>query len=318
MSDFAGRAIVPGPAVAVAPDPSAGHGPPAPDGLADLVHAPPRRSRAAEFLANNKMTVAGGTLCLVLVALALASPAIAPHDPLEQSFLAANQGPSDAHWLGTDAFGRDVLSRVLVGGRVSLAIGVCAPILSALFGVWAGMIAGYAGGWTDRLISRASDLLMSFPSLLLGVMVAAALGPSFQTAVLAIAVALFPRFVRLSRSATQVLRREPFIDASIAAGRGPLSVMLRHVLPNIAGPLVVALSLWVATAIRLEAALSFLGLGAQPPTPSWGNMIRDGMTDLVGDPWPAAFAGVAITLAVLGFNMVGDALRDLLDPELDT
>jgi ABC-type dipeptide/oligopeptide/nickel transport system permease subunit len=180
------------------------------------------------------------------------------------------------------------------------------------------MLAGYFGGWTDRMISRGSDLLMSFPSLLLGVMIAAALGPSFQSAVIAIAVALFPRFVRLARAATQVVRREPFIDASIAAGRGSASIMLRHVLPNIGGSLIVALTLWIATAIRLEAALSFLGLGAQPPAPSWGNMIRDGMSDLVGAPWPAACAGAAITLAVLAFNMVGDALRDLLDPEIDT
>jgi peptide/nickel transport system permease protein len=279
---------------------------------------PAERSPIRAYLAANKLSAAGGLLCVALVALALASPVLAPRDPLEQSFLAANQGPSEEYWLGTDAFGRDVLSRVLVGARVSLAIGICAPLLSALFGVWFGMAAGYLGGWADRLISRGSDLLMSFPSLLLGVMIAAALGPSFHSAVIAIAVALFPRFVRLARSATMVLRREPFIDASIAAGRGTLSIMLRHVLPNISGPLVVALSLWVATAIRLEAALSFLGLGAQPPTPSWGNMIRDGMSDLVGDPWPAAFAGAAITLAVLGFNMVGDALRDILDPELDT
>ena len=187
-----------------------------------------------------------------------------------------------------------------------------------MLGVWLGMLAGYFGGWTDRLISRSSDLLMSFPSLLLGVMIAAALGPSFRSAVIAIAIALFPRFVRLARSATQVVRREPFVDASVAAGRGPASILLRHVLPNIGGSLVVALTLWIATAIRLEAALSFLGLGAQPPSPSWGNMIRDGMSDLVGDPWPAAFAGAAITLAVLAFNMVGDALRDLLDPEIDT
>ena len=263
----------------------------------------------------NKLTTIGTGLSFLLVLLAAFSPWIAPLDPLDQSFIAANQGPTGEHWFGTDAFGRDVLSRVLFGGRVSLAIGILAPVLSALAGVWAGMLAGYLGGWTDRLLSRASDLLMSFPTLLLGVMIAAALGPSFQSAVIAIAVALFPRFVRLSRSATQVVRREPFIDASIAAGRGHLSIMLHHILPNIAGPLVVALSLWIATAIRLEAALSFLGLGAQPPTPSWGNMIRDGMSDLVGDPWPAAFAGAAITLAVLAFNMVGDALRDILDPE---
>jgi peptide/nickel transport system permease protein len=269
------------------------------------------------YLAGNKLTAAGVALSLLLIVVALVAPWIVPHDPLEQSFLSAGQGPSADYWFGTDSFGRDVFSRVLLGGRISLSIGICAPLLAAGTGVWVGMIAGYIGGWTDRVLSRASDLLMSFPSLLLGVMIAAALGPSFQSAVIAIAIALFPRFVRLSRSATQVVRREPFIDASIASGRGPLAIMLRHVLPNIAGPLVVALSLWIATAIRLEAALSFLGLGAQPPTPSWGNMIRDGMSDLVGDPWPAAFAGAAITLAVLAFNMVGDALRDLLDPEMD-
>lgn len=276
-----------------------------------------RRSPVRMYLAGNKLTAAGVVLSLILILLALLSPLIVPHDPLDQSFLSASQGPSADYWFGTDSFGRDVFSRVLTGGRVSLSIGICAPLLAAATGVWVGMVAGYFGGWIDRALSRASDLLMSFPSLLLGVMVAAALGPSFQSAVIAIAVALFPRFVRLARSATQVVRREPFIDASVAAGRGPLAIMLRHILPNIAGPLVVALSLWIATAIRLEAALSFLGLGAQPPTASWGNMIRDGMNDLIGDPWPAAFAGAAITLTVLAFNMVGDALRDMLDPELD-
>jgi len=286
--------------------------------MSDAALPSPARSAVVSYIAGNRITTIGAALSVLLILTSLLAPWIATHDPLDQSFIAANQGPTGEHWFGTDAYGRDVFSRVLIGSRISLAIGICAPVLSAFFGVWAGMVAGYAGGWTDRTISRLSDLLMSFPSLLLGVMIAAALGPSFQSAVIAIAVALFPRFVRLARGATQVVRREPFIDASIAAGRGPMAIMWRHVLPNIAGPLVVALSLWIATAIRLEAALSFLGLGAQPPTPSWGNMIRDGMSDLVGDPWPAAFAGAAITLAVLAFNMVGDALRDLLDPELDT
>jgi peptide/nickel transport system permease protein len=277
-----------------------------------------QRPAVWQYLTGNRMAAAGMALSLLLIAIAILAPFLVPHDPLDQSFLSANQGPSNDFWFGTDAFGRDVFSRVMVGAQVSLTIGITAPVTAAFFGVWIGMFAGYFGGWTDRLLSRFSDLLMSFPTLLLGVMIAAALGPSFQSAIIAIAIALFPRFMRLARSATQVVRREPFIDASIAAGRGPLAIMLRHVLPNISGPLVVALSLWIATAIRLEAALSFLGLGAQPPTPSWGNMIRDGMSDLVGDPWPAAFGGAAITLAVLAFNMVGDALRDLLDPEIDT
>jgi peptide/nickel transport system permease protein len=285
--------------------------------LAERLATDTRRSTVLAYVAGNRIASIGALLVCVLALVAVTGPWIVPQDPLDQSFLTASQGPSAEHWLGTDSFGRDVLSRVLLGTRASLSIGVTAPALAALFGTWAGMLAGYFGGWTDRLLSRFSDLLMSFPSLLLGVMIAAALGPGFRTAIVAIAIALFPRFVRLARSATQVVRREPFIDASIASGRGPLAVMARHVLPNIAGPLVVALSLWIATAIRLEAALSFLGLGTQPPAPSWGNMIREGMGDLVGDPWPAAFAGAAITLAVLAFNMVGDALRDMLDPELD-
>jgi peptide/nickel transport system permease protein len=285
--------------------------------LAERLATDARRGTVLAYVAGNTIASIGTLLVCVLAVLAIAGPWITPQDPLDQSFLAAGQGPSAEHWLGTDSFGRDVFSRVLLGTRASLSIGVTAPALAALFGTWAGMLAGYFGGWTDRLVSRFSDLLMSFPSLLLGVMIAAALGPGFRTAIVAIAIALFPRFVRLARSATQVVRREPFIDASIASGRGPLAIMARHVLPNIAGPLVVALSLWIATAIRLEAALSFLGLGTQPPAPSWGNMIREGMGDLVGDPWPAAFAGAAITLAVLAFNMVGDALRDMLDPELD-
>jgi peptide/nickel transport system permease protein len=266
--------------------------------MSDLVErlgSDARRGVVATYIAGNTLATIGVLLVLVLMVLALAGPLLVPHDPLEQSFLSASQGPSAESWFGTDSFGRDVFSRVLLGTRASLAIGVMAPLLAALFGTWGGMLAGYFGGWTDRLLSRFSDLLMSFPSLLVGVMIAAALGPGFRTAIIAIAIALFPRFVRLARAATQVVRREPFIDASIASGRGPFAIMARHVLPNIAGPLIVALSLWIATAIR-----------------------REGMGDLVGDPWPAAFAGAAITVAVLAFNMVGDALRDLLDPELET
>ena len=169
-------------------------------------------------LVGNRLTVIGAVLTMLLVVIAILGPWIAPQDPLDQDFVAASQPPSADHWFGTDSFGRDVFSRVIIGTRASLAIGLAGPIIAALVGVWAGMLAGWFGGWTDRLLSRFSDLLMSFPTLLLGVMIAAALGPGFQTAIIAIAIALFPRFVRLARSATQVVRREPFIDASIAAG----------------------------------------------------------------------------------------------------
>jgi len=268
-------------------------------------------------LIGSKVTLSGLLLVVLLVVGAIFGPWLAPQDPLSQSFLEASQGPSAQHWLGTDSYGRDVFARVVVGTRASLVIGLTGPLLAAFFGVWTGMLAAWFGGWTDRLLSRFSDLLMSFPTLLLGVMIAAALGPGFRTAVVAVAVALYPRFMRLARSASLVVIREPYVDASITSGRGVFAILRRHVAPNIAGPLIVALSLWIATAIRLEAALSFLGLGTQPPAPSWGNMIRDGMTDLIGDPWPATFGGLAITVAVLAFNMTGDALRDMLDPEFD-
>ena len=268
-------------------------------------------------LTSSKTTMAGLLLVVLLALAAILGPSLVPQDPLSQSFLEAGQGPSVEHWLGTDTYGRDVFARVVVGTRASLVIGLTGPLIAAFFGVWTGMLAAWFGGWTDRLISRLADLLMSFPTLLLGVMIAAALGPGFRTAVVAVAIALYPRFMRLARSAALVVIREPYVDASITSGRGVLGILRIHVAPNIAGPLIVALSLWIATAIRLEAALSFLGLGTQPPAPSWGNMIRDGMTDLLGDPWPATFAGLAITIAVLAFNMVGDALRDMLDPEFD-
>jgi len=268
-------------------------------------------------LLGSKVTLVGLLMVLVLAVAAIFGPWLVAQDPLSQSFLDAGQGPSAEHWFGTDTYGRDVFSRVVVGARASLVIGLVGPLAAAFMGVWTGMLAAWFGGWPDRLLSRFSDLLMSFPTLLLGVMIAAALGPGFRTAVVAVAVALYPRFMRLARSASLVVIREPYVDASITAGRGIFGILRRHVAPNIAGPLIVALSLWIATAIRLEAALSFLSLGTPPPAPSWGNMIRDGMTDLIGDPWPATFAGLAITLAVLAFNMTGDALRDMLDPEFD-
>jgi peptide/nickel transport system permease protein len=267
-------------------------------------------------LVGSRVTAVGLALIGALVVVALAAPLVAPYDPLEQDVFNASRDPTAGHWFGTDQFGRDVLSRVIYGTRISLLLGITAPLLAGLAGTAAGTLAGYFGRWLDRVVARVTDLFMSFPTLLLGVMIAAALGPGYRNVIIAISVALFPRFVRLARASTLSVRAEPYVEASVAAGQGALAIVARHVLPNILGPLVVMATLWIATAIRLEASLSFLGLGTQPPSPSWGNMVRDGMNNLLGSPWPTVFAGLAITVSVLAFNMVGDALRDALDPEI--
>jgi peptide/nickel transport system permease protein len=255
------------------------------------------------------------SLVLLLVLLAVFAPWIAPDNPVRQNILAMNAAPSIAHWMGTDGLGRDTLSRVIYGTRPSLALGILAPLLAGVLGTAVGMAAGYFGGWVDRVVSRLSDVLMAFPSLLLGIMIAAALGPGFTNLVVAIAFAFLPRFIRVARASTMSVKAEPYVDASIAAGQPTWRIIARHVLPNISGPLVVVGTLWVATAIRIEATLSFLGLGTQPPAPSWGNIIRDGLTQILGSPWPVIAAGVAITVCVLAFNILGDAVRDALDPE---
>lgn len=261
------------------------------------------------------VTLIGVVVIALFVAMAILAPWIAPYDPLKQNILMMSRAPSDANWFGTDRFGRDILSRVLHGARPSLALGITAPLLACVFGTIIGMLAGYFGGIVDRITGRISDVLMAFPALLIGIMIAAALGPGFSNLVVAIAFAFLPRFIRVARASTMSIKAEPYIDAAIAAGQKPWRILLRHVLPNISGPLVVVATLWVATAIRIEATLSFLGLGTQPPSPSWGNIIRDGLTEILVSPWSVVTAGLAVTACVLAFNMVGDAIRDILDPE---
>lgn len=261
------------------------------------------------------VTLIGVVVIALFVTMAILAPWIAPYDPLKQNILMMSRAPSDANWFGTDRFGRDILSRVLHGARPSLALGITAPLLAGVFGTIIGMLAGYFGGIVDRVTGRISDVLMAFPALLIGIMIAAALGPGFSNLVVAIAFAFLPRFIRVARASTMSIKAEPYIDAAIAAGQKPWRILLRHVLPNISGPLVVVATLWVATAIRIEATLSFLGLGTQPPSPSWGNIIRDGLTEILVSPWSVVTAGLAVTACVLAFNMVGDAIRDILDPE---
>jgi peptide/nickel transport system permease protein len=275
--------------------------------------ASPMRALAAS-LAGNKVTLAAVAVIVLLLVVAIGGPALAPQDPLAQSFLAHSKPPSAAHWFGTDRYGRDVFSRVLVATRWSLGLGLGAPAIAGVIGTAIGVLAGFFGGWFDRLAGRVTDLLMAFPALLLGMMIAAALGPGFLNLVGAIAVAFIPRFIRVARAAALSVRRELYVEASFAAGRHPLRIITVHVLPNIAGSIAVVGTLWIATAIRIEATLSFIGLGVQPPEPSWGNIIHDGLTDLLGSPWPVITAGGALTLCVLACNIVGDAVRDALDP----
>ncbi len=270
------------------------------------------------ILLGRPSTRAATGVILVFVAVAVCAPWLAPYDPLAQSFLAINALPSSAHWLGTDQLGRDVLSRLIHGSRNSLVFGLIAPTLAALVGTSLGVVAGYFGGLVDRAITRVIDLLLAFPELLLAIVIAAVLGGSFWSVVSVLTIAFVPGFARVARSSTLSVRQEPYVEAAIAGGVTTPMILLRHVLPNIAAPIVVLMTLWVASAIRLEASLSFLGIGTQAPKPSWGNIIRDGLGNVFGSPWPIIGAGLAISVVVLAFNLIGDAARDVLDPETST
>jgi peptide/nickel transport system permease protein len=283
----------------------------------DLAPEEPRFAALRRLFSRERpATLVASAVVLVFVVVALAAPWLAPHDPLAQSYLRINTYPSAEHWLGTDQFGRDVFSRLLYGARNSLIFGLVSPAIAAVVGTTLGVAAGYFGGVIDRTVSRLIDTLLAFPELLLAIMVSAVLGGGFWNVVMVIAVAFVPGFARVARSATLAVKQEPYIEAAVAVGLGTMKTIWRHVLPNISAPVVVLATLWVASAIRLEASLSFLGLGTQPPNPSWGNIIRDGLGNIFGSPWPIIGAGFAITVVVLAFNILGDALRDLLDPEI--
>jgi peptide/nickel transport system permease protein len=283
---------------------------------ADIIApAPNRLAILARIMLGRPATIFAALIILVFVAVAVLAPWIAPYNPLAQSILKINQTPSWAHWLGTDQFGRDVLSRMIYGSRNSLIFGLLSPVLAAIVGTTMGVVAGYFGGAVDRVISRLVDLLLAFPELLLAIIIAAALGGGFWNVVAVLTVAFVPGFARVARAQTLSVKQEPYIEAAVAVGVSTPVIIFRHIVPNIAAPIVVLITLWVASAIRLEASLSFLGLGTQPPNPSWGNIIRDGLNNLFGSPWPIIGAGFAITCVVLAFNLFGDAVRDALDPE---
>lgn len=260
-------------------------------------------------------TVIAAVVVAIFILVALFAPLIAPYDPLKQSFIQVNKLPSWEHWLGTDAFGRDVLSRMIWGSRNSLIFGLISPILAAVAGGTLGVIAGYFGGVIDRIATRVIDMLMAFPELLLAILIAAALGGSFWSIVVVLTVAFTPGFARVARATTLAVKEEPYVEAAIAAGVRTPVIIFRHIVPNIAAPIVVLITLWTASAIRLEATLSFLGIGTRPPQPSWGNIIREGLNNMFATSWPILSGGLAITVVVLAISLIGDSVRDVLDPE---
>lgn len=272
--------------------------------------------RFMERLVRNHVGFVGFLLCVLVLAFALFAPWLATHDPLVQSIRERFGGPSAAHWLGTDNFGRDLWSRILFGYRTSIGTAVGAVAIATLVGGAAGLTAAYVGGWTDRLIMRLMDVLLAFPIILLAIAVLAVLGPGGFNTGLAIGIVYTPIFARLARGPALSVLSWDYVAAARALGAPARRIVLRHVLPNIAAPLMVQVTLSLSTAILVEASLSFLGLGTQPPTPSLGLMLSDSRDYLLLSPWTSVFSGLAILVASFGFNLFGDGLRDLLDPTL--
>lgn len=274
-----------------------------------------KRSALAVFR-ESKIAIAGSILIVAVVLIAILAPWVSPYDPREQKVLKRLQGPQADYLLGTDHYGRDILTRIIWGSRTSLTVGLLAVTFGGLLGTCLGIIAGYKGGMIENLIMRAADVFLSLPSLLMGLIVIVALGSGTSNVVIAISVALTPRFIRLAHGPTLALKEIGYVEAARASGGQAVRIMLRHILPNIIGPIAVMATLWVATAIRIEASLSFLGLGTQPPNSSWGLMLKSGVDNIMISPYLAVFPGLAILFAVMAFNMVGDGLRDALDPKL--
>jgi dipeptide transport system permease protein len=286
---------------------------------------PSRRARLAEFwyyFSENRGAVIGLAVFLVLVVLAIMAPVIAPHAPNAQYRDAVllppfwQEGGKAAYALGTDAVGRDILSRLLYGAQFSLFIGVVVTTLALVGGIVVGVIAGYVGGWLDTVIMRVMDIILAFPSLLLALVLVAVLGPGLTNAMIAIALVLQPHFVRLTRAAVMAEKNREYVIAARVAGAGPMRLMFRTILPNCMAPLIVQATLSFSNAILDAAALGFLGMGAQPPTPEWGTMLAEAREFILRAWWVVTFPGLAILITVLAINLMGDGLRDALDPKL--
>ncbi len=284
--------------------------PPAPSPMAYLAKA-----TLAAFNAN-KTSWVGLVIFLIVAFAAVAAPLLSPHDPVEQNILYKLKPPTAEYPLGTDAFGRDILSRLLYGARISLVIGFVSTIVAMLIGSLIGILAGWYGGRFDILVMQTMDMLLAFPSLILGLLIVAMLGPSMTNIILAIALTSVPAFARIARAPTISVKEREYIEACRALGYSDARIMGGHILPNIFPEILVMGSLWLANAIRTEASLAFIGLGVKPPTPTWGGMIREGFENILDSAWLAVAPGLAILVVVFALNLLGDGLRDAIDPKL--
>jgi peptide/nickel transport system permease protein len=270
------------------------------------------------FARHSRAGAVAGVVLLLFVLAALAAPLLAPHDPTAMNPIAVLHAPGSSALLGTDFFGRDILSRILYGARISLVVGASSVLASALVGTTLGMIAGYVGRWPEYVVMRLMDILFAFPAVLLAILIVTVFGAGLKSIVSAIAVVYTPIFARIVRASTLAVKNVEFVHAAVAAGATAPRVMLRHILPNVAAPILVQLALSLSGAVILEAALSYLGLGAVPPTPSLGSMLSENRTTMELAPWTVLYPGLALGILVLAINLFGDAVRDLLDPRLRT
>lgn len=267
-------------------------------------------------LRRNRLAIGGIIILLMFTFMAIFADFITPYDPLNQDWAQVQNSPSFEHPLGTDELGRDMLTRIIFGARISMTIGAISVSIGLFFGGLIGVIAGYFGGWADNILMRAMDIMLAIPYVLLAIAIVAILGPGLWNTMIAIGVVTIPRFARIARSAVLEVSTMDYVEAIKAVGAGHRRILINHILVNSLSPLIVQSTLTLASAILNAAALGFLGLGAQPPTPEWGAMLSDGRKLLMVSPWIVTFPGIAIMLSVLGFNMLGDGLRDALDPKM--
>lgn len=284
----------------------------------DSAISPRKRRRDLLFfrLLRNRLALFGMIIAFVVTVTAIIAPLAAPSDPLEIKLADRLKPPSSEHWMGTDHLGRDILSRVIYGARISLQVGVVSVALGTLIGLIAGALAGYLGGKTDAIVMSIMDAIYAFPAILLALALVAAFGPGLVTVMTAIAIVRIPIFARTVRSSVLAEREKEYVEAARCIGQREINILARHILPNIMAPIIVVTTTYFATAIVVEASLSFLGLGVPPPQASWGVMLNDGRKYMEAMPHVVVFPGIAISLTVLGFNMLGDGLRDVLDPRL--